>query len=156
MDEITRKEIETVKELLKDDSITLSVESQCKNSGREFELYTGLTKHPLMGLCLVSCLLFKQISKTGNEYDLYQLPKVSYTVCGFNKQNKFISRQEMSQHYFLKHRTTGEIIDITKEQFYQRKLSYKKGVYRDSLNLKSKLLKINPETNQFTTTLVNN
>lgn len=148
MDEL-KHEIETVKSLLKDESAVLSVDSRCLESGKEFERDTELPKHPLQGLCLVSCLLFKKLSKSGREYDLYQIPKVFYTVKGRDRNRRFKKVRECSTHYFLKHKRTNQIIDLTSEQFRGEGIPYNQSVRRTSLNLSDKIL-VADANNDFT------
>ena len=104
-----KHEIEMVTSLLKDESVVLSIDSNCLESGKEFERDTELPKHPLQGLCLVSCLLFKQMSKSGREYDVYQIPKMFYTVKGRDRNRRFKKVRECCTHYFLKHKQTNQI-----------------------------------------------
>ena len=139
MDELEH-DIEKVKTLLKDESVVLSVDSVCLESGKEFERDTELPKHPLQGLCLVSCLLFKQLSKSGREYDLYQIPQMFYTVKGRDRNRRFRKVKECCTHFFLKHKRTNRIIDLTREQFRGEGVPYNQCVKRTSLNLTDRIL----------------
>ena len=129
-----------VTSLLKDESVVLSIDSNCLESGKEFERDTELPKHPLQGLCLVSCLLFKQMSKSGREYDVYQIPKMFYTVKGRDRNGRFKKVRECCTHYFLKHKQTNQIIDLTREQFRGEGIPYNQSVRRTMLNFSDKIL----------------
>jgi hypothetical protein len=116
---MTRNDRDTIKQvtsLLFDKDYINTIDPsiiQCENN---FRLTNDVSSHPFTGCCLLSSVEFLKRSNHPEDFRVFNTSDFSVTEASHkNNYTKMVTWK--AKHYWLKNIKSGEIIDITKEQF---------------------------------------